>query len=113
MKLKKQELPEMMKRMNPDGKCWSYGEINVMQTVDDVVDNVIAYNQFGTTKMPKGKYKHTSVSHPSRYPTWDELSEIKRLVHGDVLVVQVLPPRSHYTNVHKNCFHLWELPYEK
>lgn len=56
---------------------------------------------------PESTWLHVSVSHAHRLPTWDELREIKETLMGDVLVVQVLPPKSEYVNVHQNCLHLW------
>jgi hypothetical protein len=56
-----------------------------------------------------GGFRHLSVAHPIRYPTW---AEIMRLRHwyfpAEMEVVMVLARRSEYVNVHPNCFHLWE-----
>lgn len=56
---------------------------------------------------------HLSISHPSRYPSWDE---IKAVVFGlpqlsGVTMAQVLSPDdgSVWVNVHDNCFHLYEI----
>ena len=56
---------------------------------------------------------HLSISHPSRYPTWDE---IKTAVYandalGGVVMAQVLGPVSlgEWVNVSENCFHLYEI----
>lgn len=52
---------------------------------------------------------HISVAHPSRYPTWDEIKEVRyRFVPDDVTMAMLLPPRSQYVNKHPNCFHLHE-----
>jgi len=59
---------------------------------------------------------HLSISHrtnthppkPGRYPTWDEICEAR-----DRMMVQLLPPRDQWVNVHSTTFHLWEqLPCE-
>lgn len=54
--------------------------------------------------------EHVSISHPKRYPNWNELTFVRyKLMKPDVKVAQILPPREEYVNVHTNCFHLWEL----
>jgi hypothetical protein len=53
---------------------------------------------------------HMSISHPARYPTWDEIAHVRyRLIPGDIEMVMHLPPEAEYVNVHDNCFHLYEL----
>jgi len=57
---------------------------------------------------PDGYWKHASVSHPTRYPTWDEILGVRySFFDENDEVVQILPPKGEYINVHKNCFHLW------
>lgn len=52
---------------------------------------------------------HLSISHPKRYPTWDEISEARyKLVPNEVTMAMFLPPREQFVNVHKNCFHLFQ-----
>ena len=52
---------------------------------------------------------HASISHPSRYPTWDEIAHARySLVPGGVTMAMLLPPQSEFVNVHTNCFHLWQ-----
>jgi hypothetical protein len=57
---------------------------------------------------------HLSISHPRRYPTWDEISEARdRFTPPEKTMVMLMPPREQWVNVHQNCFHLWEqLPCE-
>ncbi len=58
----------------------------------------------------QGKSWHISVSHPHRYPTWDEIREARyALIPDNAYMVMILPPKTEYVNVHKNCFHLWEI----
>lgn len=53
---------------------------------------------------------HLSISHPTRYPTWDEIKEARyRLTPHNVTMAMILPPRAEYVNLHENCFHLWEI----
>ena len=54
---------------------------------------------------------HASVNHPSRYPTWAEIKEV-RYTFGfgdDIWMGLMLPPQEHYINVAPNCFHLYEI----
>lgn len=53
---------------------------------------------------------HMSISHPQRYPTWDEMKEARyRLLPDDCYMIQVLPPKTEYVNLHDRTFHLHEL----
>jgi hypothetical protein len=53
---------------------------------------------------------HLSISHPERYPTWDEIKTARyQLVPNDVTMAMLLPPKERYVNIHPNCFHLWEI----
>lgn len=50
---------------------------------------------------------HMSISHPERYPTWDEIVYYRyRLLPENITMVMYLPPLSQYVNLHENCFHL-------
>ena len=52
---------------------------------------------------------HLSISHPLRYPKWDEIVDARyTLVPDHLTMMMYLPPMSEYVNVHKNCFHLHE-----
>ena len=54
---------------------------------------------------------HMSVSHPRRYPTWDEIREIRYAILPDNITMgMLLPPIAQYVNLHPNCFHLHEVP---
>ena len=68
----------------------------------------VLYSEENTPKW--GWLKHLSVSHPLRYPYWDEIKEAKERFMGDIDVAMILPKKEDYINVHKNCFHLWEIP---
>ena len=53
---------------------------------------------------------HISISHPSRYPTWEEIKRARyELTPKDIEMVMHLPKPENYVNIHENCFHLWEL----
>lgn len=53
---------------------------------------------------------HLSISHPLRYPKWDEIVNARyALVPDHVTMAMFLPPRAEYVNLHKNCFHLHEV----
>lgn len=52
---------------------------------------------------------HISISHPSRYPKWDEISDARySLLPNEVTMMMYLPPKEEYVNIHENCFHLYE-----
>ena len=53
---------------------------------------------------------HISISHPNRYPTWDEIRYIRyALVPDEAFMGMLLPRKKDYVNLHENCFHLWEI----
>ena len=53
---------------------------------------------------------HLSMSHPSRYPTWDEIADVRyELVPPDVTMAMLLPPPEEYLNVHETTLHLWQI----
>ena len=56
----------------------------------------------------KGKW-HISLSHKTRYPTWDELKEMKYHFFPDISMAIIFPPKEEYVNIDTNCFHLYEL----
>lgn len=52
---------------------------------------------------------HLSISHPLRYPRWDEIKAMRmRFIPQNVTVAMFLPGEKRYVNIHPNCFHLWE-----
>ena len=52
---------------------------------------------------------HLSISHPTRYPKWDEIKEARmRYIPQHVTMAMFLPGEADYVNIHPNCFHLWE-----
>jgi len=65
----------------------------------------------GVTKDPGGW--HVSVSHPRRYPSWDEIyTAWYDLVPGagsEFEGVILLPRKTDYVNLHPNCFHVHQL----
>jgi hypothetical protein len=53
---------------------------------------------------------HLSISHPARYPHWDEIKDARyALLPLGLTFAMLLPPPGEYLNVHPNCFHLWEI----
>lgn len=69
----------------------------------------LGFKLFALVSKDDGRW-HISVSHPSRYPEWEEIKAARyELIPDDVFMVQVLGPPKNWTNVHKNCFHLWEI----
>lgn len=58
----------------------------------------------------EGGLWHLSISHPRRYPTWDEIREARyALCPSDINMVMHLPKVTDYINIHPCTFHLWEL----
>lgn len=54
-------------------------------------------------------WEHVSVSLPLRTPTWEEMSQVKRLFWGDnECVLQFHVPKSRHVNFHFYCLHLWK-----
>lgn len=54
---------------------------------------------------------HLSISHPRRYPTWDEIAHARyELLPGDITMAMLLPPMDEYVAVHDHAFHLHQLP---
>ena len=53
---------------------------------------------------------HMSISHPRRYPTWDEIADVRyELVPKEVTMAMMLPPPGEYLNLHEFTFHCWQI----
>jgi len=53
---------------------------------------------------------HLSISHPDRNPTWEEIRDARyELLPNDLTMAMLLPPKEQYINVHKFCFHLYQI----
>lgn len=55
---------------------------------------------------------HLSISHPYRYPTWDEIYTAWYDLVPDAAEINgaiILPRKSEYVNMHPNCFHVRQL----
>lgn len=59
-----------------------------------------------------GTLLHMSISSETKYPSWDDITEAKDKLMGDIDVMMILTKKIDYVNLHKNCFHLWETPKE-
>lgn len=99
MKYAKIEIPKIM-MMNPDVKemqaFMTDTGVKILKTVDNT---------------PKwGWLKHVSISREDRYPSWDEILEVKENFFGDVDCMMVMPKKEDYVNFHKNTFHIWKTP---
>lgn len=87
--------------------------IKSMLELDPQVKNVKMYNMDTGSKViyctENGK-EHVSISHAKRLPTWDEIKYVRyKLMKDNATIVQILPRREEYINIHENCFHLWEI----
>jgi hypothetical protein len=55
---------------------------------------------------------HMSISHPRRYPSWDEITNAWYRLVPDAENIEgsmLLPRAADYVNLHQNCFHVWQL----
>jgi hypothetical protein len=55
------------------------------------------------------RWLHVSVSRADRkIPTWEQMSQVKRLFIGDErTALQVMPPKAKYVNIHPGVLHLY------
>ena len=54
---------------------------------------------------------HLSISHPDRYPAWEEMKFVRyKLLPRDLCFAILLPPPEYYVNVpaHDRVMHIWE-----
>lgn len=55
-------------------------------------------------------HQHISISHPYRYPSWDEIYTARyEFMANDINAAIFLPRKSEYVNIHPNCFHVHEV----
>ncbi len=87
-------LPERIKKtLEPGARAFQLGECLIF-----------------VGRYPETGRWHLSISHPERYPTWDEIKTARyQLVPNNVTMAMLLPPKERYVNIHPNCFHLWEI----
>jgi hypothetical protein len=79
-----------------------FGECNVIVTRDPVTVRGVVVPRW-----------HLSISHPSRYPTWDEIKQARyKLIPNEVTMAMILPPAEQFVSLHPNCFHLHEIDAE-
>jgi hypothetical protein len=91
-----------------------------MKQIPSPLEGAVAY-QMGSCKilvsqeLIKGRlWWHLSISHQTRYPTWQEIKEARyELIPEEATMAMLLPPKGEYVNLHENCFHLWEIEGEQ
>ena len=89
-----------LRKMSPEAKRYRKGAIVVIYSPNEPMDDPNFIN--GTNG------EHLSISHPHRYPTWQEIKDARyHFMSPDNHVYMILPPKDQYVNVHPNCFHLW------
>ena len=97
--------PRMMKaRLSPeiDALLKKSGSQNV---------ELFVYGPCRILRSMDGGRLHLSMSCADRYPTWDEIKEIRyTLAPQNVTMVMFLPPPEEFVNVHDFTFHLFETP---
>lgn len=53
---------------------------------------------------------HLSISHPTRYPTYEEIKQARyQFIPNEVTMAMIFPPKEQFVNLHPNCFHLWQI----
>ena len=56
-----------------------------------------------------GKW-HLSISHSSRYPSYDEIKSARyEFIQDETTMAMLFPPVKDFVNICKNCFHLYEI----
>jgi len=69
---------------------------------------MVLYSPKEETDLGGGYWKHLSISHHRRYPYWDEILDARyNFFNEDETVIQIMPPKREYVNLHPYCFHLW------
>ena len=67
---------------------------------------------YSCDKAQHGPLKHFSISHFDRYPTWEEILDVKEQLLGDIDAMMVMPQKKDYVNIEQKTFHVWETPKE-
>jgi hypothetical protein len=63
--------------------------------------------EVGECSVIQTRKTHFSISHPSRYPTWDEIAAARYALLPRLRdCAMVLPPEEDYVNLHEFCFHV-------
>lgn len=77
-------------------RCYSFGELIIL---------------VGKEPIAEGKKRwHLSISHPARYPSWEEIRLARyELCPKDITMAMLMPPEAQYVNISKTCFHLWQI----
>jgi hypothetical protein len=58
-----------------------------------------------------GPLLHVSMSYRDHDPTWDEIKQVKALFFPpDVGAAMIIPRPELYVNVHRFCYHVWQMP---
>ena len=83
--------PTTLELTGQSARYFDYGECRIFKTIDA-----------GRT--------HLSVSCKDRYPTWEELKEVRyQLGPKDKAMAIIFPPKKLFVNFHENTFHIWEI----
>ena len=83
-----------------------------IRTIHGVTNTYLRTYQLGDCPVVvtrEGGRWHLSISHPRRYPTWDEVAAARyRLLPKSGMFAMPLPPEEQYINLHQFCFHVYE-----
>ena len=79
-------------------------------------DGTLVYTWSDLKLLVSGDYErklvgwHISISHPYRYPTWDEIYTARYdFCPAEINMAIFLPRKSEYVNIHPNCFHVHQV----
>jgi hypothetical protein len=92
-------MPRLKEKVSPipTARYFTYGDLIILVGREPIDGN--------------GKKRwHLSISHPARFPSWDEIKFARyELCPKDITMAMLLPPAEAYVNIHPNCFHLWQI----
>lgn len=86
-----------------------------MVNADNSYLRAYRYGPLSVIVTREGGLYHMSVAHPTRYPTWEEISGAwYRAVPGaaEIEGKMALPRLDHYVNIHNFCMHVYQEPPE-
>lgn len=100
------QAPEMLLQASPGVKAYRMGDCGIF-----VAREPMGFQTSPVAVTVDPPRWHLSISHPSRYPSWDEMSEARdHLLPGELVFAILFPAKwNQYVNAHPNCFHLWEI----
>jgi hypothetical protein len=92
--------PQIQRMLSLTGAtAYRLGDCNILVSRDETTERGLVVQRW-----------HLSISHPTRYPTWDEIKAARyALLPDDMTMAMLLPPKAQYVNIEETCFHLTEI----